>query len=61
MKRNLVLKIARLISVSWLILSFRLRKILFTVYFIIKSRGDYPRNGLKRLSLIKDNLDWVIN
>ena len=61
MKRNFILKIARLISIPWLLLPFKLRKILFTMFFIIESRGDDPRKGLESLFLIKDNLDWVIN
>ena len=61
MKRNFILKIARLISIPWLFLPFKFRKILFTIFFIIESRGDDPREGIKSLFLIKDNLDWVIN
>jgi len=61
MTRNFILKIARLISIPWLILPFKLRKILFTIFFIIESRGDDPRKGLKSLFLIKDKIDWVIN
>ena len=61
MKRNFILKIARLISIPWLFLPFKLRKLLFTIFFIIESRGDDPRKGLISLFLIKDNIDWVIN
>ena len=61
MTRNFILKIARLISIPWLILPFKLRKILFTIFFIIESRGDDPSKGLKSLFLIKDKIDWVIN
>ena len=61
MKRNFILNIARLISIPWLILPFKLRKLLFTIFFIIESRGHDPRKGLKSLFLIKDKLDWIIN
>ena len=61
MTRNFILKIARLISIPWLIIPFELRKILFTIFFIIESRGDDPSKGLKSLFLIKDKIDWVIN
>lgn len=61
MKRNFILNIAKLISIPWLILPFKLRKIFFTTFFIIESRGNDPGKGLKSLFLIKDNLDWVIN
>ncbi len=61
MKRNFILKIANLISIPWLFLPFRLRKLLFTIFFIIESRGGDPKKGLKSLFLIKDNIDWVIN
>ena len=61
MKRNLILYIARLISIPWFFLPFKLRKLLFTILFIIESRGEDPQKGLKSLFLIKDKLDWVIN
>ena len=61
MKKNHILYIAKLVSIPWLILPFRLRKIFFTIFFILESRGDDPKKGLKSLFLIKDNLDWVIN
>tara|TARA_Y100001978_G_scaffold35248_1_gene31160 strand:- start:1582 stop:2349 length:768 start_codon:yes stop_codon:yes gene_type:complete len=61
MKKILILNIARLFSIPWLIIPFRLRKILFTIFFIIESRDEDPSRGLKSLFLIKDNLDWVIN
>ena len=61
MKKSLILYIARLISIPWFFLPFKLRKILFTILFIIESRGEDPKKGLKSLFLIKDKLDWVIN
>ena len=61
MKRSLILYIARLISIPWFFLPFKLRKILFTILFIIESRGEDPQKGLESLFLIKDKLDWVIN
>ena len=51
MKKNFILNIARLISIPWFILPFRFRKILFTIFFIIESRGDDPRKGLKSGSI----------
>ncbi len=61
MIRNFILNIAKLISIPWLFLPFKFRKFLFTIFFIIESRDDDPRKGLKSLFLIKDKLDWVIN
>ncbi len=60
MKRNILLKVARVFSIIWFFLPFSLRKIIFTSLFIIESRGN-PKEGLKSLFLIKDKLDWVIN
>ena len=61
MKKKFILDIAKLVSIPWLIIPFRLRKMFFTLFFILESRSDDPKKGLKSLFLIKDNLDWVIN
>ena len=60
MKRNILLKLARVFSIIWFFIPFSLRKIFFTSLFVIESRGN-PKKGLKSLFLIKDKLDWVIN
>ena len=45
MKRSLILHIARLISIPWFFLPFKLRKIFFTILFIIESRGEDPKRA----------------
>lgn len=60
MKRSILLKVARILSIIWFLLPFKLRKIIFTSLFIVESRGK-PQKGLKNLFLIKDKLDWIIN
>ena len=61
MNKNLILKLAKLISFFWLFFPTELRKFLFTSLFIIESRDKDAKKGLKNLFLIKDKLDWVIN
>ena len=61
MKKSVILNIAKLVSIPWLVLPFTVRKLLFTIFFIIESRDKDPKKGLKSLFLIKDKIDWVIN
>ena len=61
MNKKLILKIAGLVSFFWLFLPNKFRKFLFTSFFIIESRGEDAKKGLRNLFLIKDKLDWVIN
>ncbi len=56
-----ILSIAKFLSFFWLIVPFKIRKTLFTSFFILESRTSFPDKDLKKLFLIKDNLDWVIN
>ena len=61
MKKKIILKFASLIALIWFCIPFKIRKFLFTSFFIIESRGHSAKNGLKRVFKIKDKLEWIIN
>ena len=61
MNKKLILKISNLFSLIWLLVPSKIRKFLFTSFFILESRGSNKGNGLKRLFQLKSNLEWVIN
>ncbi len=61
MNKKLILKISNLFSLIWLLVPSKIRKFLFTSFFILESRGSNTGNGLKRLFELKSNLEWVIN
>ena len=61
MNKNLFLKVANTFSLLWLLISSKLRKFLFTSFFILKSRGSKSANGLIRLFDLKNKLELVIN
>ena len=61
MNKKLMLKISNLFSLIWLLVPSKIRKFLFTSFFILESRGSNKGNGLKRLFELKSNLEWVIN
>ena len=61
MNRRIILKFANSISFIWLCIPRKIRQFFFTSFFIIESRGNKTENGLKRIFVIKDKLDWIIN
>tara|TARA_B100001989_G_scaffold73402_1_gene50186 strand:- start:103 stop:873 length:771 start_codon:yes stop_codon:yes gene_type:complete len=61
MNRKIILNLATFFSFFWKCIPFKIRKFLFTSFFIIESRGENAKKGLKRIFIIKDNLDWIIN
>ena len=61
MKKKIILKLASFLSLFWKCIPFNIRKLFFTSFFIIESRGDKSKDGLKRVFLIKDKLEWIIN
>jgi len=61
MNKKIILNLASFISFFWKCIPFKIRKFLFTSLFIIESRGNNAKKGLKRIFIIKDKLDWVIN
>ena len=61
MKKNIILVIAKILSYPWLLVPHKLRRFVFTSFFILESRENDPSISLKNLFLIKDKLDWIIN
>ena len=61
MNKKRLLKIATFLSFFWRLLPFSLREFFFTSLFIIESRGKNSKAGLKRIFMIKDKLEWIIN
>ncbi len=59
--RNMILKVANFLSFFWLLIPWKIRKLLFTGFFILESRDKKSSRGLSRIFLIKDKLEWVIN
>ena len=61
MKKNIILSIAKLFSYIWLFIPSKIRRFIFTSFFILESRENNVRISIKNLFLIKDKLDWIIN
>ncbi len=61
MKKNIILGISKIFSYFWLFVPSRLRRFIFTSFFILESRGDNRSESIKNLFFIKDKLDWIIN
>ena len=58
--KKLLLILVNFISFFWRLIPSKLRRVFITGIFLLESRGNV-NNGLRKLFLIKDNLDWVIN
>lgn len=56
----LLLSVANFLAKFWQIIPQRIRKELLTSLLILETRGQ-PDVALKRIFLIKDRLEWVIN
>jgi len=61
MRKNIILSIAKVFSYFWLLIPSKIRRFLFTSFFILESRGSRQSKSIKNLFLIKDKLDWIIN
>ena len=61
MKKNIILVFAKFFSYPWLLVPTKLRRFIFTCFFILESRDSNPSISMKNLFLIKDKLDWIIN
>ena len=59
--KKLILKIANIFSIFWLLVPSKIRKFIFTIFFVLESRGSNTGNGLIRLFKLQSNLEWVIN
>ena len=60
MGKKIILKIAKIISFFWLLMPSKLRRFIFTSFFILESRDNIPSKSIENLFLIKDKLDWII-
>ena len=56
--KKILLILVNFISFFWRLIPSKLRRIFITGIFLLESRGNV-NNGLRKLFLIKDNLDWV--
>ena len=61
MSKSFILIIAKFISTFWLLIPFKIRRFIFTGFFILESRDNNKSKSIKNLFLIKDNIDWIIN
>lgn len=60
LKRSL-LGLAGLLSAIWRIFPTGLRRGLITGLLVLESRGSKPADALRRLFMLQDKLDWIIN
>lgn len=56
-----LLVLAGLLSALWRIIPAGLRRGLITGLLVLESRGSKPADSLRRLFLLQDKLDWIIN
>ena len=61
MKKFFILKFAYFLSLIWLKIPSKIRLFFFTSFFIVESRGRNANDSLKRLFMIKDKLEWILN
>ena len=59
--RDFILGSANLLSWFWRLIPARLRTGFVTGLFVLDSRNPASADGLRRLLLLKDKLEWVIN
>lgn len=59
--KSLLLALARVLGRVWCLVPGRLRTGFLTGLFVLDSRSPYPAEGLRRLLILKDKLEWVIN
>jgi SAM-dependent methyltransferase len=56
-----LLGLAGLLSALWRLLPTGLRRGLITGLLVLESRGSKPADALRRLFVLQDKLDWIIN
>jgi SAM-dependent methyltransferase len=59
--KRMILKLADLIGVVWQLLPDRWRLGALTGLLVVESRGQDAGRGLRRLLLVRDRLDWILN
>ena len=61
MKKKIILCLAKIFSYIWFLIPTKLRRLIFTSFFILESRKNNTSKSIKNLFLIKDKLDWILN
>ncbi|OGT89666.1 MAG: hypothetical protein A2286_10590 [Gammaproteobacteria bacterium RIFOXYA12_FULL_61_12] len=59
--KSLLLQLANLLSWFWRLVPARLRTGLLTGFLVLDSRNRDAAAGLRRLLVLKDRLEWIIN
>lgn len=59
--KQIILGVAGLLGWFWRLFPSRLRVGIVTGIYVLESRGNDPAQGLRRLLVLQDSLDWVIN
>lgn len=59
--KSLLLILANTVSWIWRLIPGRLRTGFITGLLVLDSRASVPADGLRRLLILKDKLEWVIN
>lgn len=59
--KNILLAVANFLGYFWRIIPEKLRKTFIVALYILESRDPNPIKGLKRIFILRDKLDWIIN
>jgi SAM-dependent methyltransferase len=59
--KSLILALARVLGWVWCLVPGRVRTGFLTGLLVLDSRSPCPAEGLRRLLILKDKLEWVIN
>lgn len=59
--KSMLLMMADLLACMWQFVPTRMRIVLITGLMILESRGSRSADGLRRLLVLKDKLEWIIN
>jgi SAM-dependent methyltransferase len=60
-QKQVLLSLAGLLSAFWRVLPESLRRSLITGLLVLESRGSAPADSLRRLFLLQDKLEWIVN
>lgn len=61
MYKKIILNFSFVLSLLWLRIPSKIRLFFFTSIFIIESRGSNAGESLKRIFMIKDKLQWILD